>query len=254
MNYTAVVLAGSRPGRDDFAASFGTDIKALIVLGGEPMLCRPVQALLASHRIDRILVLSQAPDRIAAALPSSDRLECRRSLGTIAETMLELCADPQVSWPLLVTTADHALLDPPMINQFADQAALAEVAVGVVEKVALLRRLPATKRTWLAFRGGSYTGANLFALGSPAVRPAIDLWRTVEQDRKKAWRVISLLGPWLLLRAALRLVTLDEVMGALGQRLGLSIRAIQLSDPLAGVDVDTSNDHALVEAILAGRQ
>ena len=37
MKYTAIVLAGSRPGRDAFAETFGTDLKALIPVGGEPM-------------------------------------------------------------------------------------------------------------------------------------------------------------------------------------------------------------------------
>ena len=77
----------------------------------------------------------------------------------------------------------------------------ADVAIGVVERRNLMRRLPRPKRTWLRFRGGAYTGANLFALRSPQVAPAIELWRSVEQDRKKAWRVMSMLGPLVLLGA-----------------------------------------------------
>ena len=116
-----------------------------------------------------------------------------------------------------------------------------------------MRRLPETRRTWLKFRGGAYTGANLFALASPAVRPAIELWRSVEQDRKKAWRVVATLGPGVLLAAILRLISLDEVLAQLGSRLGLRLRAVRLSNPLAGVDVDKPEDHELVEAIIAGR-
>jgi hypothetical protein len=52
---------------------------------------------------------------------------------------------------------------------------------------------------------------------------------------------------------ALRLITLDGVLARLGKRLGLTIRAVRLSDPLAGVDVDKLEDHALAEAILAGK-
>ena len=46
MAATAVVLAGSRPGGDPFAQNFGTDLKALIPVGGKPMIQRPVEALL----------------------------------------------------------------------------------------------------------------------------------------------------------------------------------------------------------------
>jgi hypothetical protein len=116
-----------------------------------------------------------------------------------------------------------------------------------------MRRLPETKRTWIRFRGGAYTGANLFSLRSPKVAPAVELWRSVEQDRKKSWRVVSILGPGVLVGVALRLVSLDAVLARLGARLGLSIKAVRLANPLAGVDVDKAEDKALAEAILEGR-
>lgn len=253
MSFTAILLAGSRPGRDAFAESFGTDLKPLIPVGGEPMVLRPVRALLESEQVGRVVVLSQAPERIAAVLPDDLRLEVRRSQGTIAETMLGLVEDPRTEWPLLVTTADHALLDAAMVDQFCGGATNAELAIGVVERANLLKRLPESRRTWLKFRGGAYTGANLFALKSPAVRPAIELWRSVEQDRKKAWRVMSLLGPAVLLCVMLRLVSLDEVLAQLGGKMSLAIKAVRLSNALAGVDVDKAEDHALTEAILAGK-
>ena len=252
MSFTAIVLAGSRPGRDAFAEQFGSDLKALIPVGGRPMVARPVAALIESTSVRQIIVLSQAPERIAAVLPEESRIVSRASLGTIAETLLALCQDGGVEWPLLVTTADHALLESATIDEFCREAEGVDVAIGVVEQANLMRRLPQTRRTWLKFRGGAYTGANLFALKSPAVAPAIELWRSVEQDRKKAWRIISLLGPITLMLVALRLASLDEILSALSGRLGLSVKAIRLSNPLAGVDVDKGDDHALAESILRG--
>lgn len=251
--WTAVVLAGSRPGRDEFAAQFGTDMKALIALGGEPMVRRPVRALLASKCVGPVIVLSQAPDRIAAVIPKKTRASCEQSCATIAETMLKVCSDPDMEWPLLVTTADHALLDSATVDEFARSASGVDIAIGVVERAKLLRRLPKTRRTWLKFRGGAYTGANLFALSSPAVRPAIELWRKVEQDRKKGWRLVLLPGPLTLVGTALRLLSIDNVLSRVGRKLGLEVKAVRLSNPLAGVDVDKPADHTLVEAILKGR-
>jgi len=253
MSWTAVVLAGSRPGRDAFAEQFGTDLKALIPVAGEPMVRRPVRALLESRNIGRILVLSQAPERISAELPKDSRLVVKESQGTIAETIENLILSHTTDFPLLVTTADHALLDPQMIAEFIAKAEGADVAVGVVERRSLLARLPQTKRTWLAFRGGAYSGANLFAFGSIKALAAIEQWRSVEQDRKKGWRVLGALGPALLLGAVLRLRTLDQSIAALGRRLGLTARAVVLSNPLAAVDVDKPVDHAIVETVLAGK-
>lgn len=252
MNFTAIVLAGSRPGRDAFAEDHGTDLKALIPVGGEPMVARPVRALLESANIGRVIVMAQAVDRLRAVLPDDPRVEVRASQATIAATIIALIDEGKVAWPLLVTTADHALLDPATVDEFC-AAAGADIAIGMVERGNLLRRLPATKRTWLKFRGGAFTGANLFALRSPAVRPGIELWRAVEQDRKKALKVVGLLGPVMLVAVALRLVSVDQVLARLGSRLGLSVKGVRLSNPLAGVDVDKPADHALAEAILAGK-
>lgn len=252
MKYTAIVLAGSRPGRDAFAEGHGTDLKALIPVGGEPMVRRPVRALLASENVGDVIVLSQAPERIAAVLPDEARVTVRGSGATIASTMLELCFDKSTPWPVLVTTADQALLKAATIDEFCD-AAQADIAIGVVERATLLRRFPNAKRTWLKFRGGAYTGANLFALKSPKVAAAIELWRSVENERKKGWRVVSLLGPFVLLGTLLRLLSIDGALARMGHKLGLDIQAVRLSNPLAGVDVDKPADHELAEAILEGR-
>jgi GTP:adenosylcobinamide-phosphate guanylyltransferase len=253
MKYDAVVLAGSRPGRDPFAEQFGTDIKALIGVRGEPMVRRPLRALLASARIGRVVILSQTPDRISDVVPKDPRMTFRQSSGTIAETMLTLCGDPDTRWPLIVTTADHALLDPATIDEFCTHSAAADLAIGVVERAVLMGRFPKAERTWLKFRGGAYTGANLFALGSPRVASAIELWRSVEQDRKKGWRLVASLGPALLIGAMLRLLSIDDVLARVGRKLQLTIKAVPLTNPVAGVDVDKPADHRLVEDILAGR-
>ena len=253
MKYTAIVLAGSRPGPDPFAQQFGNDIKALVAVAGEPMVRRPVRALLASDNIASVIVLTQAPDRIAAILPADERIALRPSRGPIAETILELCNDLRTPWPLLVTTADHALLDMETVDEFCAGAEEADVAVGVVEQSTLLRRFPDAERTWLKFRKGAYTGANLFALRSSKVAPAIELWRSVEQDRKKGWRIIALVGPGTLIGTFIGWLSLDEVLKRLGRKLRLDVRAVRLSNPVSGVDVDKPSDHTLVEDILAGR-
>ncbi|MDQ3080178.1 MAG: nucleotidyltransferase family protein, partial [Pseudomonadota bacterium] len=122
VEWTALVLAGSRPGRDEFAESHGTDLKALIPVGGVAMVARPVGALLAASVISAVRVLAQQPERIAAALPDDPRLSIAVSGRTIASTLEAILADPQTSFPLLVTTADHALLDVEMISDFCQAA------------------------------------------------------------------------------------------------------------------------------------
>jgi GTP:adenosylcobinamide-phosphate guanylyltransferase len=253
MSWTAIVLAGSRPGRDPFAEQFGTDLKPLIPIGGEPMVRRPVRALLETKGIGRILVVSQSPERIAAVLPKSRRIKLHESQRTIAETIENLILKRVAEFPILVTTADHALLDTEMIAEFIDYSDGVDLAIGVVERRSLVARLPQSKRTWVGFRGGAYSGANLFAFRSIKTLAAIEQWRSVEQDRKKGWRVLAALGPALLLGALLRLRTIHQSVSAMAGKLNMTARAVVLSNPLAAVDVDKPIDHAVVETILAGK-
>ena len=250
--YEALLLAGARPGGDPFAARYGAKMKALIPIAGEPMVLRPLRALLASDRVESVRLLTQELDDIAAVLPDDPRWSVEPSDGTIAATLERICQDERTRWPLLVTTADHALLDSAMIDQFCAEAEGADLALGVVTKSALEKRLPQSRRTWIGLRRGKYTGANLFALGSPKAMKAVELWREVEQDRKKGWRLLLALG-WPGLLGLLRLRTLDQTLDAMGRRLGLSLRAVRLDDPLAAVDVDKPQDYDLVTAILERR-
>ena len=251
---TAVVLAGSRPGGDPLARAFGTDLKALVAVGGKPMVRWPVETLLACKRFSELRVLAQEPERIGAALPADPRLVVARSGASIAATLEPLCFDPTVQWPLFVTTADHVLLDRDMIDEFCDLGEMADIAIGVVERDTLIRRLPNSQRTWIRFRSGAYSGANMFLLSGTRVLPALEMWRSIEQDRKKAWSLLWALGPINFLGAALRLRTIHQTLEQIGPRLGATIEAIDLSDPLAAVDVDKLSDHSLVESLLAERE
>lgn len=253
MSFTAVVLAGSRPGGDPLAARFNQDFKALIPVAGKAMVRWPVEALLASPLVGQVIVVTQQPDVLRAVLPEDPRISLRPSQSTIAETISRLIADKAARFPVLVTTADHALLTPAMIAEFAAKARGADLAIGVVEQRVMCARFPDAKRTWIGFKGGRYSGANLFAFGSERVTGAIEQWRSVEQKRKKGWRVLAALGPALLLGAVLKLRTLDQSAAAVGRKLGLGIRAVELSDPLAAVDIDKAEDLVLAEEILGAR-
>ena len=250
--WSALLLAGERPGGDPFAKELGVAAKALIPVGGEPMIRRPLAALTGSRRVAQVLVLTQQPEVIAPALPDNTKWAVLPSKGTIAETLLALAGKPDAPWPLLVTTADHALLTTAMVDQFLKDAQGADLAIAVVTRSVFRRRFPNNRRTWIGFRGGGYTGANMFALNSPKALEAVRLWRGVEQDRKKGWRLLLALG-WPGLLGLLHLRTLDQTVAAIGRRLGLAARVVRMEDPLAGIDVDKAADLALAEQLIGRR-
>ncbi len=254
MTIDALLLAGRRPGTDPLATSRGETLKALIPVAGRAMVERVAATLLACPGIGRIAVMTQDTAAIAAVLPGDPRLGFVVSGTGIAGSIVVAIERGALALPLLVTTADHALLTPGTVAAFlAGVPADADVAVGVVERGVVEARFPATRRTWLRFRGGDWTGANLFHLGNPRALGVLRVWAEVEQDRKKGWRLVARFGPVLLARFLTRTITLDAALRRAGRRLGADVRAVPLADPCAAVDVDKTADLILAEAVLGGR-
>ncbi len=250
-----LVLAGSRPGTDPLLVGTGLSSKALLPIAGKPMLAHVLAALAAAPEVGPVMVVAQDTGPLAAdatIAAASKGAEWRNSPGSIADAIADALG--QIGGPLFVTTADNVLLTPGMIGQFLTAAAAADIAVGLVERENVLHSSHSTQRTWLRFRGGAWSGANLFRLGGPQVMPLVDFWRGLEQDRKKGRKLIGAFGPWLLLGAVLRLIDIHAFAARIAARFGLSGKAVAMDAAEACIDADKPSDLPVIEAILAARQ
>ena len=256
--WTAIILAGQRPGENAFAASHNVTAKALIPVAGEPMLGRVAATLLRCPEIGRILVLAQEPDALLMGalgwMAEEPRIATARAGDGISTSIAAVVGTDAAPWPVLVVTADHALLTPAMVAEFIAEAGGNDAAVALVERRVVESAYPETRRTWLRFSDGDYSGANLFALGGPAAHKALALWARVEKDRKKAVRLLFYFGPLLALRAITRTISLDTAVAKVARRVDLSVKPVRLSVAEAAIDVDKPADLALVERILAARR
>jgi len=254
---TAIVLAGSRPGVDPLAQAAGVATKALVPVGGRPMIDHVARTLLANPAIGEVVVMAQQAESLAdhpqtAWLREEPRIRFADSGGGISQSLLDWMAGEGARLPVLVTTADNVLLDGAILDAFVAGARGADVAAAMVERAVLLRDYPRSRRTWLRFRGGAWSGANLFWLGSGRAANALRKWREIEQDRKKGWKILSAFGPLLLLGAGLRLLTIQRAIAAAGRRLGAGeARIVALPFARACIDADKPDDIALIESILA---
>jgi GTP:adenosylcobinamide-phosphate guanylyltransferase len=258
VGWTAVLLAGQRPGVDPLASHFGESWKALVPVAGEAMLSRVARTLLATPMIARVVVVAQDPQALTARddtgwLLREPRVAFWAGSGSIARSVAMVAGCDAAPFPILATTADHALLTRAMVERFLTDAEGADAAVGVVERRTILAAYPESKRTWLRFRGGAYSGANMFALTGPRALRALDVWASVEQDRKKGWRIVAAFGPLLLLGALTRTLSFAGALRRAGKRFGLVAKPVVLDVAEAAIDVDKPADHALAERILAQR-
>ncbi|MEO0063396.1 MAG: hypothetical protein RLZZ08_1956, partial [Pseudomonadota bacterium] len=238
--WNAILLAGDRPGGDPLAQHFGVASKALVPIGGRAMAAHGLATLLAHPRIAQVTVLAQDPEGLLAHADLSPfrddpKLHLARSgqgiAGSVAATLRAL-PDP---WPVLVTTADHVLLDRAMLDWMFDHAGGSDVAVGLVSRAVIEAEQFDTRRTWLRFRDADVTGANLFALTTPRAFAALDYWQGMEAHRKSPLRLAWGLGPVLLLAILLRRLSVAAAFAAIGRKLGVSAAPILIPHARAGV-------------------
>jgi len=248
----ALVLAGSRLGpRDPVAQACGVSHKCLVPVDGMPMLQR-VLAVLAGHdAIDSITVSVETPEIVAALPgPAVDWHQSRSGPSASVADVLQSNGPP-----LLVTTADHALLTPGMIDNFLGAISPAtDVAVALVSRSVIEARFPAARRTYLRFRDDGFSGANLFCLRTAASARAVDFWKQVERDRKRPWRIARALGPGLLIGYALRRYEMRDAVRRAGRAMGVDAEAIALPIAEAAVDIDKLSDLTLANAIASERR
>jgi len=256
--WTAIILAGQRPEGDPMAAYCNVQYKALISINGQTMLERVARALIASPYIGRMVVMAQSPEDLKAGfspdLAEHDGIAFVGSNDGIATSIHGVIGSDIAPWPVLVTTADNALLTGAILDNFFQAHCGQDVAVGVVERRTMLATYPDARRTWLKFRGGAYSGANLFALHNAAAKPAVAFWSAVEKDRKKGWKIFAHFGPWLLLRALSRTIGFTDAMAQAGARMSLRAEPIILPIAEAAIDVDKPDDLELVTEILERRE
>jgi hypothetical protein len=219
-----------------------------------------VRCLVATGRVGRIVVSSAAPDLLEAhgelrRLRAEGVLEQRTSAPTPAASVGEALAGHAFAGPLLVTTSDHPLLLPAMIEYFcaAAERSGAEVVAAVVSESLLRERFPQTRRTFIPLRGEAVTGANLFWFRSPAGAEAARFWRRSEAVRKQPWRLAGLFGWRALALFALRRLDLEAAAQRASVRLGVRVAVVRLPFAECGIDVDRQADVALAERILAER-
>jgi GTP:adenosylcobinamide-phosphate guanylyltransferase len=243
---TALILAGSRPGAPDpVAESEGVAHKVLATVAGTTLLEHVVRALRGtSARTIAVSASNPAVEAEARRLGVEVLPTARGPSESVALAFARFGA------PLLVTTADHPLLRPGWVDELVEGTpADADVSLMLASRDRVQAVAPDTRRTWLGFADGEWSGCNLFLLATPSAAHAIDAWRQVEADRKRPWRIARRLGIGTLWSYWRGQLTLAEALARLGGKLGVNAALIPASDGRAAIDVDKPEDLALARRL-----
>jgi GTP:adenosylcobinamide-phosphate guanylyltransferase len=246
MTLTALVLAGSRPGaRDSVAEHEGVPHKVLATVVGATLLEAVIDALRAA---DAGTVAVSANDPAVEA--EARRLGAELLPAARGPSESVALAFQRFGAPLLVTTGDHPLLQPAWVTALVEGTPTgADVSLMLARRDVVEAAAPDTRRTWLSFADGQWSGCNLFLLARPAAEGAITAWRQVEADRKRPWRIARRLGLGTLWSYWRGQLSLAEAIERLGRKLGVTAALVAADDGRAAIDVDKPEDLALVRRL-----
>lgn len=260
MTWDVIVLAGDRGADDPVAQAAGAGCKAMASIAGRPLLARILDTVSAAPELSQCHIVGPGVDIVAAnptlaSLIADSRARWLAPADSPVASAMAALATIDEDRPVLITTADHALLTQGMIQAMCAPRDDVDLAVGLIDRARVSSAYPESKRTAIRLGGRGYCGCNLFAIHHARGRRLVDAWRRVEDERKHPARVVSgMLGWSALARYALRRLSLEQAFASLSRRFDVRVGPTLLTTPEAAIDVDTVADLRQVEAILNGRR
>ncbi len=259
--FNVIVLAGDRSANDSMVQTAGIPCKAFLPVNGRAMILRVLDALESARNVSSCIVCG--PEK--ALLPLEPELDHLIKSGKVR--WIENKATPSASvyhalnlfrdeLPMLVTTADHALLTPEITDYFCHEALQSgcDVVAGLVKHSLVVDRFPETSRTVIKLKDGNFCSCNLFAFLTPHACEAASFWRACEEKRKKPWQQIKVMGWINVLLYITRLMSLHQALQRLSSVMEVRADVVLLPFPEAAIDVDKISDWRLVEKIIVDRE
>lgn len=252
-----IVLAAQRPGMvDPLAAEFGVSHKCLVPLAGKPLIAH-VLATAASHPdvCDVKVSIEEAVfariGTIMHGVNGADALvDCVAAADNIADSVILAAAGHD--GPLIVTTADNALLTHAGLDAMASAlAGQADVAIAMARRDSVISAHPDGQRRFYRFADDAYSNCNLYGIGGAHALKAAEIFRGGGQFARKAGRIVKAFGFVNLVLLRFRLASLQGGLGRISRRLGLSIAPVILTDGRSAIDVDNIRTYRIVAQLIA---
>lgn len=244
----AVVLAGGP--HDELAATTpGAPNKAFVEINGVTLVERTLRALRRSACVDKIVVVAPSGAADSPALSLAD--EVRPDGARISDSLRGGIAGFDPNAELLISASDLPVLTPEAVDDFIAraQAADADLTYGCIEQTTHMAKFPEGPHTWARLKDGTYCGTGFITM-RPRVWPALE--RVIERlggARKNPVKLASLFGWRILMRYALRRLTIAHAEARASYVIGAPVRAVVSPYAEIGVNVDRVSDIALAEKL-----
>jgi len=239
----AAVTAAGRLAPQE-AARYGTDVKALVNIGGSTLLARLIDALRGVPEIGRIVVVG--PREAQACGASVDVWLDERETG---EDNLLTALRSAGAGRLLVCASDLPFVTSRSIDDLLRRTPPGvDCAYPIFSRAEFERAFPGGRSSFARLADGEWTGGSAMVLNAGLVLQNERLLRRAFAARKNLMTLAALLGPALALRFATGRLRVDHIQTRIGALTGGSMVAVRGADPALAMDCDDPQDFAYAQS------
>lgn len=255
----AVILAGGINAPDDPLYELTrVEKKALIPLAGKPMIQWIVEAIAGSGLVEHIIIVGL--DETEVKFDNTPVYFVAATLDLIDNIVAGVDKVKQVNpaaQKFLLCMSDIPLITPEIVRGFVEECGSQEgdVYYAIVEEKTMEACFPDSKRTFVPFKGGRYSGGDIYLADITAPDKAdLDLFRSLTNSRKNYLGQARLLGLRFIIRFLLRQATLEDALQRARKVLNFDARVVPTSFAELGMDLDKPHQYELIKSVLEKRQ
>lgn len=252
-----IITAGGIPTPEDSLYPFtGGRSKALIDVAGKPMIQWVLDAVGSVDFIEHVVIIG---------LVSKDGIGCQKPMVFVPDhgSMLDniragvnkvMELNPSMEYVILVSS-DIPSITSEMIEWVKDKIKEeeADISYCVIPRQVMESRFPDSNRSFIRFKDLEICGGDIIVFRAEVAYGRDMIWNRLISARKSALKQASMIGFDLLLLMALRLLTLEEAIKRVSNRLGLTGKALLSPYAEIGMDIDKSHQLEILRADLLKR-
>lgn len=240
----AIVTAGGIPEADEPLYQYTQgQSKALLEIAGKPMVQWVLDAMGASEKIERIVIVGLEPGSVSCSKPltfipnqGGMLMNVRASIDKVVEI------NPQADLILMVSS-DIPAITTQMVDWVIDTALETEddMYYNLITKEVMETRYPGSNRSFVKLKGVEVCGGDMNVVRASAAAGNDELWDRLISARKNAFKQAALFGFGTLFLLLTRQLSIEDAAPRASKQLGIRGRAIIC--PYAEVAMDVDKPH-----------
>ncbi len=254
----AIITAGGTFKPDDVLyQQLGVEKKALIPMVGKPMIGWVIDALRGSELVENIVIVGLEPDELNY---DDNQLHFTPTKGNLVDNVFAGLYKLQEVNPavkkFLIFSSDIPLVTPEIVRGFVEECSIDEgdMSYAVVKKETMEAAFPGSKRTFVPFKGGYYSGGDAFFTDVAAAAGNKKLAKLVTGSRKNAFQQARMIGFGFIIRFLLRTMTVHEAARRASKKANFDGRVVITQFAELGMDVDKPHQYKMINAYLEKRE